>query len=83
MGRDLADGWPAAAEVFAEADAALGWSVSDVAWNGPAERLNETQQTQPCLVADLDRLPACAGGGAGRGERRNAGAGLRGRPLGG
>ena len=51
MGRDLADAWPAAAEVFAAADAALGWSVSEVAWHGPPERLNETQRTQPCLVA--------------------------------
>jgi [acyl-carrier-protein] S-malonyltransferase len=51
MGRDLADAWPAAAEAFAVADAALGWPVSDVAWNGPPERLNETKQTQPCLVA--------------------------------
>ena len=51
MGRDIADAWPPAAEVFAEADAAMGWSVSDVSWNGPPERLNETRQTQPCLVA--------------------------------
>jgi [acyl-carrier-protein] S-malonyltransferase len=51
MGRDLAEAFPAAAEVFAEASEALGWSVSDVAWNGPAERLNETRQTQPCLVS--------------------------------
>jgi len=51
MGRDLAEAWPAAADVYAQADAALGWSVSEVAWHGPAERLNETRQTQPCLVA--------------------------------
>jgi [acyl-carrier-protein] S-malonyltransferase len=51
MGRDLAEAFPAAAEVFAEANEALGWSVSDVAWNGPAERLNQTRQTQPCLVS--------------------------------
>ena len=51
MGHDLADAWPAAAKAFDEADAALGWPVSDVAWNGPAERLNDTRQTQPCLVA--------------------------------
>jgi [acyl-carrier-protein] S-malonyltransferase len=50
MGRDLAEAFPAAAEVFAEASEALGWSVSDVAWKGPAERLNQTRQTQPCLV---------------------------------
>jgi [acyl-carrier-protein] S-malonyltransferase len=51
MARDLADAWPAAAEVFAQADGVLDWSVSDVAWNGPPERLNDTRQTQPCLVA--------------------------------
>ena len=51
MGRDLADAWPAAAEVYGQADAALGWSVSDTAWNGPPKRLNDTRQTQPCLVA--------------------------------
>jgi [acyl-carrier-protein] S-malonyltransferase len=65
MGRDLADAWPAAAEVFADADAALDWSVSQVTWHGPAERLNETKQTQPCLVATslacLGALQAAAG----------------------
>jgi len=50
MGRELADRSPAAAAVFAEADATLGWSVSDTCWNGPAERLNDTRQTQPCLL---------------------------------
>jgi [acyl-carrier-protein] S-malonyltransferase len=51
MGHDLAGRWPEAAVAFAQADQALGWSVSDVAWEGPEERLNQTQQTQPCLVA--------------------------------
>jgi [acyl-carrier-protein] S-malonyltransferase len=51
MGRDLADAWRPAAATFAEADAALGWAVSEVSWNGPEDRLNQTQQTQPCLVA--------------------------------
>lgn len=51
MGRDLAGRWPEAARAFEEADQALGWSVSDMAWKGPEERLNQTQQTQPCLVA--------------------------------
>jgi [acyl-carrier-protein] S-malonyltransferase len=50
MGRDLADAWPEAAGVFDLADQALGWKVSEVAWEGPEERLNQTQQTQPCLV---------------------------------
>jgi [acyl-carrier-protein] S-malonyltransferase len=51
MGRDLAERHPTASTVFAEADAVVGWSVSDTAWNGPADRLNDTRQTQPCLVA--------------------------------
>ena len=51
MGRDLAGRWPESARAFEEADLALGWKVSDVAWDGPEERLNQTQQTQPCLVA--------------------------------
>ena len=51
MGRELAERSAAAAAVFAEADATLGWSVSDTCWNGPADRLDDTRQTQPCLLA--------------------------------
>lgn len=50
MGRDLADGVPAARAIFEMADAVLGWSVRELAWEGPAERLNETQWTQPALL---------------------------------
>jgi [acyl-carrier-protein] S-malonyltransferase len=50
MGRELAAVSPAAAAAFREADEALGWSVSSVAWDGPEDRLNDTRQTQPCLV---------------------------------
>ena len=51
MGRELAAASPAAAEAFRESDAALGWEVSRLAWEGPEEELNDTRQTQPCLVA--------------------------------
>jgi [acyl-carrier-protein] S-malonyltransferase len=51
MGAALADAWPQARAVFDEADDALGWSVSSVTRNGPEDRLNDTRQTQPCLVA--------------------------------
>ncbi len=51
MGRELAAVSPAAAATFREADAALGWEVSSLAWSGPEEQLNDTRQTQPCLVA--------------------------------
>lgn len=50
MGRDLADASPAARAVFDEADATLGWSVSDTCFEGPEARLNDTRQTQPCLL---------------------------------
>lgn len=51
MGRQLAAASPAAASVYQAADGALGWSVSRLAWEGPEEELNDTRQTQPCLVA--------------------------------
>jgi [acyl-carrier-protein] S-malonyltransferase len=50
MGRELAEAYPGARATFEEADATLGWSVSDLCWNGPSERLDDTRQTQPCLV---------------------------------
>lgn len=51
MGRDLAAASPAAAAVFERVDRAADWNVSELCWNGPAERLNDTRQTQPCLLA--------------------------------
>jgi [acyl-carrier-protein] S-malonyltransferase len=50
MGRELAEASRAARATFDEADATLGWSVSDLAWRGPDERLNDTRWTQPTLV---------------------------------
>ncbi len=51
MGRALAAASPAAAAVFAEADAALGERISDLAWDGPAEMLDRTENAQPALLA--------------------------------
>ena len=51
MGRDLATSSPAAAAVFAAADAALGEPLSALAWDGPAERLDLTENAQPALLA--------------------------------
>lgn len=50
MGRELAETSRAARATFDEADATLGWSISDACWRGPSERLNDTRQTQPCLL---------------------------------
>ena len=49
MGRDLAEKYPIASAAFEEADAILGFSLSQVMWNGPAEELNATINTQPAL----------------------------------
>jgi [acyl-carrier-protein] S-malonyltransferase len=51
MGRDLAATSPAAAEVFAAADVALAEPISALAWDGPAERLDLTENAQPALLA--------------------------------
>jgi [acyl-carrier-protein] S-malonyltransferase len=51
MGRTLADGSPAAAAVFAAADRALDERLTDVAWDGPAERLDLTENAQPAILA--------------------------------
>jgi [acyl-carrier-protein] S-malonyltransferase len=51
MGRDLATSSPAAAAVWAAADAALGTSISHLAWEGPSEELDRTEQAQPALLA--------------------------------
>ena len=50
MARALIEASASAREVFARADAALGWSVTQLAQDGPEERLNDTRYTQPALV---------------------------------
>jgi [acyl-carrier-protein] S-malonyltransferase len=51
MGKALADAFPAARQVFEEVDAALGEPLSKIMWEGPAETLTLTQNTQPALLA--------------------------------
>lgn len=51
MGRSLAETSSAAAAVFAAADRALGSSISSLAWGGPAEQLDLTENAQPALLA--------------------------------
>lgn len=50
MGRELADAFPAARRVFEEADAALGFSISKLCFEGPAEGLQLTANTQPAIL---------------------------------
>ena len=51
MGRALAQAYPAARRVFEEVDAALGAHLSTLIWEGPAEELTLTANTQPALMA--------------------------------
>src|SRR5438105_3159422 len=49
MGKDLAEQFPAAADIFRRADEILGRKLSDIAWNGPIEELTKTSNCQPAL----------------------------------
>lgn len=51
MGKSLAESAPAAAAVFAEADAVLGFPLSRLCFEGPEEELKKTENTQPALLA--------------------------------
>ncbi len=76
MGKDLYEQSAAAKAVYDEADAVLGWSLSDLCFNGPAEKLTESRFCQTaiyttsmaCLAAyreknngDPDEIVGCAG----------------------
>lgn len=50
MGQDLAGSYPEAFRLFEQADQALGWSLSDLIKQGPAEQLNLTPFTQPAIL---------------------------------
>ena len=51
MGKDLYAHFPVARETLAEADAALGFSLSRLCFEGPAEQLQLTANTQPAILA--------------------------------
>ncbi len=50
MGKDLHDKFPAARRVFEEADAALGFSISQLCFEGSEEELKKTEITQPAIL---------------------------------
>ena len=50
MGRELYDTYPTARAVFDEADQALGFPISEIIFNGPAETLQLTEHTQPAIL---------------------------------
>jgi len=50
MGRAFYDASPAARAVFEEADAALGFALSQIIFEGPEETLKLTEHTQPAIL---------------------------------
>jgi [acyl-carrier-protein] S-malonyltransferase len=51
MGRGLAEKYAASRAVFEEADDALGFALSRLCFEGPAEELQLTENTQPAILA--------------------------------
>ena len=76
MGAALAAQYPVARQTFEEADDLLGFSLSNLCFEGPAETLTETINAQPALYVagiaamrtlyaiwgDTDFQPACVAG---------------------
>jgi [acyl-carrier-protein] S-malonyltransferase len=61
MGKDLAEAFPAARDVFAAVDDALGVALSRVMWEGPEERLTSTDNAQPAILAHSAAVWAVVG----------------------
>src|SRR3954453_17978533 len=49
MGRDLAENFPVAADLCAQADGILARKLTDIMWNGPSDLLTATSNCQPAL----------------------------------
>lgn len=50
MGKHLYDEYPVARQVFQTADKVLGFELSDIIFNGPADRLTLTHNAQPAIL---------------------------------
>src|SRR5690348_11177378 len=50
MGKALYDAYPAARELYDTTDAILGYPISDLCFNGPADSLQQTNHAQPALL---------------------------------
>jgi [acyl-carrier-protein] S-malonyltransferase len=50
MGKELAEAYPLAKELFTKADEALGFELSKVCFEGPSEKLTLTEIAQPAIL---------------------------------
>jgi len=73
MGKELAENFPVAKNVFEEANDALGFDLASLCFNGPEEELKLTANTQPAILtmsiaalrvlqAETGLTPSCAAG---------------------
>lgn len=72
MGKDFCEHYDVAKKLFAQADEALGYSIKDMCFEGPAEDLKLTANTQPAILTmsvianeilkEHDILPDVTGG---------------------
>lgn len=51
MGKELGERYPIARQTFLEADAALGYKLSEICFHGPEEKLRMTEITQPAILS--------------------------------
>ncbi|HEV7921176.1 MAG TPA: ACP S-malonyltransferase [Thermoanaerobaculia bacterium] len=58
MGKDVAEKYPVARRVFDDIDAALGFSISRLCFEGPEDELKLTKNTQPAILAVSSALHA-------------------------
>ena len=61
MGKDLAERFPQAREIFAAIDEALGVTLSKIMFDGPEDELTATQNTQPAILAHSAAVFAIVG----------------------
>ncbi len=50
MGKELYDNFPVARKIFEEADKAIGFSITQLCFEGPEEELRKTFNTQPAIL---------------------------------
>jgi [acyl-carrier-protein] S-malonyltransferase len=50
MGKELAEAFPAAQQMYSGADEILGYSLSSLCFEGPQEKLDQTQYAQPAIL---------------------------------
>lgn len=76
MGKDVADANAKAAAVFERANAVLGYDLRDLCFNGPADKLEQTDIQQPAIFTTSVAIWEALGGMPAFGEPATAMAGL-------